>query len=183
MANISVVPLESIQRKILLIRGKKVMIDADLAEIYGVTTKVLNQAVKRNKDRFPLDFMFKLTKTEKKEVVTKCDHLEKLKYSPSLPNAFTEHGAIMLATVLNSPVAVSASIQVVRAFVRLREIIATHHHLVQKLNELERKLGKHDDEIRVLFEAIKQLMRDEKKPKREIGFRIKENIAKYKRKK
>ena len=117
----SIVPMESIERSIFFIRGQKVMLDADLAKLYGVPTKVLNQAVKRNIERFPLDFMFQLTKDEKDEVVTNCDHLKKLKFSPNLPYAFTEHGAIMLATILNSPVAVQASIQIVRAFIRLRQ--------------------------------------------------------------
>jgi len=119
----SLIPIERVERSILLIRGEKVMLDADLAKIYGVPTKALNQAVKRNIDRFPDDFMFQLTKHEKEEVVTNCDHLKRLKFSPTLPHAFTEHGAIMLATVLNNPIAVRASIQVVRAFIRLRRML------------------------------------------------------------
>jgi len=98
----AVVPVGKIEQRILLIRGEKVIVDADLAEFYGVQTKVLNQAVKRNKDRFPEDFMFRLTKTEKDELVTNCDHLEKLKFSPTTPQVFTEHGAIMAANVLKS---------------------------------------------------------------------------------
>jgi len=104
-----IVPVERIEQSILLIRGHRVMLDADLADLYRVPTKALNQAVKRNKDRFPGDFMFQLTKEEKAEVVTNCDHLQKLKFSPTLPYAFTEHGAIMLANVLNSQVAVQVS--------------------------------------------------------------------------
>lgn len=96
------IPAERVERRILLIRGQRVMLDADLAELYGVPTKVLNQAVKRNSDRFPPDFMFRLTRREKDHVVTNCDHLRKLKFSPALPCAFTEHGALMLASVLNS---------------------------------------------------------------------------------
>lgn len=111
----------SIERRILLIRGQKAMLDTDLAALYGVPTKVLNQAVKRNRHRFPADFMFRLTEDEKAEVVTICDHLQKLKFSPVLPYAFTEHGAIMLASVLNSKKAVRISVYVVRAFVKLRE--------------------------------------------------------------
>jgi len=149
----ALVPAEIIERKILLIRGQKVMLDADLAEIYSVPTKVLNQAVKRNRDRFPDDFMFQLTKEEKEEVVTNCDHLSKLKFSPSLPNAFTEHGAIMVATILNSPIAVKSSIQVVRAFVRLREMIATNKELARKLDALEKK---YDAQFKVVFDAIRQ---------------------------
>lgn len=110
----NLVPLERIERSILLIQGQKVILDIDLAELYGVPTKALNQAVKRNKDRFPPDFMFRLTKKEKEEVVTICDHLEKLKFSPALPNVFTEHGTIMLASVLNSKRAIKTTLPFVR---------------------------------------------------------------------
>jgi hypothetical protein len=161
------VPVETIERKILLIRGQKVMLDSDLADIYNVPTKVLNQAVKRNIDRFPNDFMFQLTKKEKDEVVTVCDHLRKLKFSPSLPNAFTEHGAIMVATILNSPIAVKTSIQVVRAFVRLREMIASHKGLAKRLDELEKK---YDAQFKVVFDAIRELMTPPEPKRRRIGF-------------
>ena len=163
----SIVPVERIEHSILLIRGQKVMLDADLAELYGVLTKVLNQAVKRNKERFPVDFMFQLTKEEKDEVVTNCDHLKRLRFSPTLPHAFTEHGAIMLATILNSPVAVQASIQVVRAFVKLREILATHKDLARKLNEMEKK---YDAQFKVVFDAIRQLMTPPEPKRQRIGF-------------
>jgi hypothetical protein len=119
------IPAEVIENKILLIRSEKVMLDADLPALYGVTTKRLNEQVKRNRERFPEDFMFQLSEKERAEVVANCDHLRRLKFSPNLPYAFTEHGAIMLATVLNSPVAVQASIQVVRAFVKLRQMLST----------------------------------------------------------
>ena len=154
----NIVPHETVQQKILLIRGQRVMIDADLASIYGVTTKRLNEQVKRNRDRFPEDFMLLLNNKEKSEVVANCDHLEKLKYSPTLPHVFTEHGAIMLATVLNSPVAINASIYVVRAFVKLREILSTHKKLAAKLQNIERKIEKHGDEIHTIFEVNSQLM-------------------------
>lgn len=167
--NQSLIPLEKADRAILFIRGKKVMLDIDLAEIYGVTTKQLNQAVKRNIDRFPKDFMFRLTEKEKTDVVTNCDHLQKLKFSPHLPYAFTEHGAVMLASVLNSPVAIKASIQVVRAFVRLREILATHKELAQKLEQLEKK---YDKQFRVVFDAIKKLMAPPSEPRVPIGYKI-----------
>jgi hypothetical protein len=166
----ALVPIERIESLIFLIRGHKVMIDADLAELYGVTTKRLNEQVKRNKGRFPRDFMFQLTAREKAEVVANCDHLQKLKFSPVLPYAFTEHGAVMLASVLNSPVAVEASIQVVRAFVKLREILGTHRKLAVKLMELESRMQGHDDDITALFEAIRQLMEPSDKPARRIGF-------------
>ncbi|HHT9114448.1 MAG: ORF6N domain-containing protein [Planctomycetes bacterium] len=163
----SLVPMERIERAIFVIRGQKVMLDADLAELYGVLTKVLNQAVKRNKERFPVDFMFQLTKEEKDEVVTNCDHLKRLKFSPTLPHAFTEHGAIMLATILNSPVAVQASIQVVRAFVRLRQMLASNADLARKLDTLERK---YDAQFKVVFEAIRQLMTPPEPKRQQIGF-------------
>ena len=163
----SLVPMERIERAIFVIRGQKVMLDADLAELYGVLTKVLNQAVKRNKERFPVDFMFQLTKEEKDEVVTNCDHLKRLKFSPTLPHAFTEHGAIMLATILNSPVAVQASIQVVRAFVRLRQMLASNVDLARKLDTLERK---YDAQFKVVFDAIRQLMTPPEPKRQQIGF-------------
>jgi hypothetical protein len=166
----AIVPAGRLESRILLIRGHRVMLDADLADVYGTTTKALNQAVKRNPGRFPPGFMFVLTRREKDEVVTVCDHLQRLKYSPNLPFAFTEHGAIMLASVLNSATAVQASIAVVRAFVRLREILATHKKLAGKLAELEQKIEGHDDEITTLFEAIRQLMETPEKPTTRIGF-------------
>ncbi|MFC1498284.1 ORF6N domain-containing protein [Verrucomicrobiota bacterium] len=167
----SIIKVGNILQRILLIRGEKVMVDTDLAEAYGVTTKALNQAIRRNQERFPEDFMFQLTKEEKQEVVTNCDHLEKLKYSPVNPNVFTEHGAIMAASVLNSPKAVEVSVFVVRAFVQLREVVAGHKELARKIAQLERKLGDHDDQIIVMVEAIKQLMDPKLPPKtRRIGF-------------
>jgi hypothetical protein len=171
MKSKTIVKVGQIQQRILLIRGEKVIIDADLAEAYGVTTKALNQAINRNAERFPKDFMFRLTKKEKQEVVTNCDHLQKLKFSAVNPRAFTEHGTIMAASVLNSSKAVEVSIFVVRAFVRLREMISGHKELAQKIAQLERNLGDHDEQILVLMKAIKQLM-DPKPPpkKRRIGF-------------
>jgi len=165
-----IIPYHSIQQKILLIRGHRVMIDADLASIYGVTTKRLNEQVKRNRKRFPDDFMFQLNKEEKSKVVANCDHLTNLKYSPNMPFVFTEHGAIMLAAVLNSPVAIDASIHVVRAFVKLRELLATHKKLAIKLQELEGKIEKQDEKIYTIFEAINSLMTPPGKKTRKIGF-------------
>lgn len=167
----SIVSLETIERRILTIRGQKVMLDADLADIYGVVTKRLNEQVRRNYDRFPKDFMFQLTKEEKDEVVANCDHLKKLKFSPTLPYAFTEHGAVMLATVLNTPIAVQTSILVVRAFIKLREMIISHKELARKIDEMEKK---YDAQFKVVFEAIRQLMSPPQKPIRKIGFRREE---------
>ena len=135
------IPVERIENSIILIRGEKIMLDADLAILYGVSTKRLNEQVKRNRDRFPKDFMFQLTENEKAEVVANCDHLKRLKFSPNLPYAFTEHGAIMLAAILNSPVAVQASIQVVRAFVKLRELLFTNKELAHKQGRGSREEG------------------------------------------
>ena len=166
----SIAVVQQIDSRILLIRGHRVMLDADLAEVYGTTTKALNQAVKRNRERFPAEFMFQLTRREKDEVVTNCDHLRKLKYSPNFPFAFTEYGAVMLASVLNSPIAVQASIAVVRAFIRLREILSTHKELARKLKELENRIEGHDEEITALFDAIRELMESPEKPSKQIGF-------------
>jgi len=174
MAGNKLLPIDVIEKRIFLIRNQKVMIDSDLAELYGVTTKRLNEQVKRNKGRFPEDFMFKLTKKEKQELVANCDHLIRLKYSPVMPNAFTEHGAIMLAAVLNSQKAIEMSLFVVRAFIRLREIISTHKELAQKLKELELKIDSHDQHIQAIFEFINQLITPPEKPKRKIGFTIDE---------
>ena len=146
------------------------MLDSDLADIYNIKTKALNQAVKRNKERFPNDFMFRLTTEEKKEVVTNCDHLNNLKFTPTLPYAFTEHGAIMLASVINSPRAIEASIFIVRVFVRMREYLLIHKDISNKIDELERRVAGHDKHIRALFDAIRQLMIPPEKPRRRIGF-------------
>lgn len=161
------IPAERIEQYILLIRGRKVMLDADLARLYGVATKRLNEQVRRNKERFPSDFMFQLTEAEKEEVVAICDHLKKLKYSHELPYAFTEHGAVMLANVINNSIAVQASIQIVRTFIRLRELLATHRHLARKLNELEKK---YDSQFKIVFDAIRQLMTPPPAKSKPIGF-------------
>jgi len=166
----AIVPAGRIESRILLIRGHKVMLDLDLAELYQVGTKRLNEQVKRNKGRFPADFMFQLTAKEKAEVVANCDHLKRLKFSPTLPYAFTEHGTIMVASVLNSPRAIEVSIYVVRAFIKLREMLGTHKKLALKLGELEKRIEANDEEITALFEAIRQLVEPTTKPQKRIGF-------------
>ena len=178
----AIIPIGQIEQRILLIRGQRVMLDADLAMLYGVPTRVLNQAVRRNLKRFPQDFMFKLTQPEKNQVITICDHLKNLKYAKALPNAFTEHGAIMVASVLNTERAVQISVFVVRAFVKLREMLSTHKELAHKLAELERKLQNHDESIRSLVVAIRQLMRppEPETPKKRIGFLVEEPHVPYK---
>jgi phage regulator Rha-like protein len=152
------------------------MVDADLATLYGVTTKALNQAVKRNKNRFPADFMFKLSLEEKQEVVTICDHLSRLRFSPVLPYAFTEHGVLMLANVLNSERAVNVSVQIVRTFVRLRETLYSHTELTMRIDEMEKK---YDKQFRIVFDAIRQLMTPPERPRKRIGFHVREKSAVY----
>ena len=157
-----------IESRIFLIRGQKVMLDSDLAELYGVQTKVLNQAVKRNTERFPSDFTFQLTATEKTEVVTNCDHLAKLKYSSTLPYAFTEHGALMPGNVLKSDRAIEVSLMVARAFAQLRQMLISNAELSRKLVALEKN---YDIKFKAIFEAIHQLMAPaDPKKKRPIGF-------------
>lgn len=151
--------IRQVEPTIRFLRGQHVVLDSDLARLYGVTTRALNQAVKRNRERFPSDFVFQLSAVERNEVVTKCDHLKRIRYSPSLPYAFTEHGAVMAAGVLRSERAVEVSVFVVRAFVRMRRMLAAHRELARKLGELERRMTKHDASIAALFDAIRQLMR------------------------
>ena len=169
-----IILIDQIEPMILTIRGHKVVLDSDLAELYGTTTKVLNQAVKRNLSRFPITFMFQLTEEEKQEVITNCDNLAKLKFSPKLPNVFTEHGAIMAASILNTPRAVDVSIFVVQAFVKLRQFAMNHQDILKKLTDLEKKVGAHDEAIQTIVSALRQLMTPPKetKPKRGIGFHV-----------
>ncbi|NCS80564.1 MAG: hypothetical protein AUJ54_11750 [Ignavibacteria bacterium CG1_02_37_35] len=174
-----IVPTERIENKILLLRGQRVMLDRDLAELYGVETKNLNRQVKRNPERFPSEFMFQLTLSEKEELVTNWHRFNSLKHSTVLPFAFTEYGALMLAPVLNSPRAIEAGIFVVRAFVHLKEMLLTHKELAQKLKELEYKIETHDEQITAIFEAINQLLAPPPTPKRKIGFEVKEKGVKY----
>ena len=164
-----IVPIEKIENRILQIRGKNVMIDRDLAELYGVSTKALNQAVKRNVKRFPEDFMFRLTSAEKQEVVTNCDHLKTLKFSPQLPCAFTEQGVAMLSSVLNSERAIMVNIQIMRVFINLRRISLTYVELKRKIESMEKKF---DSQFRVVFKALRRLLEPPQKEekKRGIGF-------------
>jgi hypothetical protein len=175
----ALVPVERIGRLIYLSRGQKVMLDSDLAKIYGVPTHRLNEQVQRNRDRFPKDFAFQLTRQEFTNLISQIAISSSYGGRRKLPWVFTEHGAIMLASVLNSPVAVQASVQVVRAFVRLREMLASNRELAQKLADLERKLGGHDAAIRNLFEAIRQLLNSPEPPRKQIGFQVKERRARY----
>jgi hypothetical protein len=159
MENLAIVPEEKIDRAILLIQGHKVMLDTDLAEIYGVKTSRLNEQVKRNIERFPEDFMFQLTDKEKEDVIANCDNLVKIKYSRTNPYAFTEHGAIMLASVLNTPIAIHSSILIVRAFVKLRGILSANKELANKMSVLE---ARYDKQFKMVFQALKELMKQER---------------------
>jgi hypothetical protein len=165
------IPIERIENKIYLIRGQKVMLDFDLATLYGVATKVLNQAVRRNTQRFPEDFMFCLSKQEilrMSQIVTSSN----IKFHKNV-NAFTEHGILMLSSVLNSERAVQVNIMIMRAFVRLRQMLSTHKELARKVEELEKKYSKHEIEITAVFKLLKKLMEPpeaEEKSKQRIGF-------------
>ena len=167
----SLVPVEAIQARIFLIRGLKVILDWDLAKLYGTTTKRLKQQIKRNKKRFPEGFLFQLTNDEKGEVVSMCAHLKPLKFSPVLPHAFTEHGALMAATVLNTDLAIKTSVFIMKAFVELRERAETHKDLMRKLNQLEFVVGLHDEKNRSLFKSIRKLVRNPRKQVEVTGFK------------
>jgi len=164
-----VIPVEYVEKRILELRGVKAIMGPDLAELYGVTTRRLNEQVRRNRDRFPEDFAFQLSQEEKEKVVANCDHLANLRFSPYLPYAFTEHGAIMAANVLNSKRAIEMSVFVVRAFVRLRGILSSQVEMLRKLEELEDKVGEHDEALRSIVAAIRQLMAPAPRTPR-IGF-------------
>ena len=170
----SLVPVELIERKIYLIRGHKVMVDADLAKLYGVTTGRLNQAVKRNRIRFPEDFMIQVTLEEGRTLWGLRSQIVILKKSGHLkyaPYVFTEQGVAMLSSVLKSERAVQVNIAIMRAFVKLREAMAAHKDLAHKIASLERKYAEHDEEIQVIFEAIKKLLEPPPAPRRRrIGF-------------
>jgi len=168
----NVIPQEIIENRIVLIRSKKVIIDRDIAALYGVSTKRLNEQVKRNSYRFPEDFMFRLNEREKAELVANCDRFKTLKHSVSLPNAFTEHGAIMLASVLNSAMAIKISVQIVRAYVRLRTLLATHKELREKIEKMERT---YDGQFKMVFEAIRQLLESPEPSKKKYGFLAERN--------
>jgi len=199
-----IIPAKQIARSIYLLRGQKVLLDFDLAALYGVATKVLNQAVKRNRERFPDDFMFQLTASEtsflrsqfvtlkeqdaanegvvenRSQIVTgSFKHRE----TRSRPYAFTEQGVAMLSSVLKSERAVKVNIAIMRAFVKLREALETNRELAGKFSELEKRVGKHDEKIGAILEAIWQLMGPPTKPRREIGFHVREKSPRYRTRK
>ena len=161
---------EKIEQRIFLIRNKKIMIDYDLAELYQVPTFRLNEQVKRNLQRFPEDFMFRINRRERDEVIANCDSLQTLKFSPSLPYAFTEQGVAMLSSVLNSERAIAVNIHIMRTFTKLRELMIAHKDLHQRINELERK---YDSQFRVVFDTIRKLIDPSPtKKKLPIGFHM-----------
>jgi len=170
--NKELIPQDIVEQRIFLIRGQKVMIDRDIAALYGIETKHLNRQVKRNIQRFPKEFMFRLTKKEKDELVTICHRLRLIKHSSIPPLAFTEHGVAMLATVLSGKTAIRISIIIIKTFVKLRKTISEYRELSVKLQALQEKVDQHDEEIKTIFEAIRQLIEPpaENKPKRRIGF-------------
>jgi hypothetical protein len=174
-----IVPQGLVEQKIYLVRGKKIMLSPDLAELYGVEPKVLVQAVKRNRERFPEDFMFQLTKkeTENLKYPFGASNLKSQSVTSSWggarraePYAFTEQGVAMLSSVLRSKKAIRVNIEIMRAFARLREILAVNKDFARRLEELERKYNSHDAQFLAVFDAIRELMKTPEKPKRRIGF-------------
>ena len=189
-----IIPIERVAQSIRWIRGHKVLLDSDLALLYGVATKVLNQAVKRNRERFPDDFMFQLNadetgflrsqfvtlekerRTNWSQIVTSSEKHRGKRYRPY---AFTEQGIAMLSSVLKSDRAIKVNIAIMRAFVKLRQLLNVNRELAKKFSELEQRVGKHDEDITAIMEAIRQLMAPPEKPRREIGFHVREKVPRY----
>ena len=172
------IPIGRIAQSIHLLRGQKVMLDVDLAALYQVPTGHLNRAVKRNPGRFPSDFMFRVNAAEARNL--KCQFgISSWGGRRGYPYAFTEQGVAMLSSVLNSDRAVKVNIAIMRAFVKLREMLESHHELAHKFAELQRRVGKHDEEIAAIIDAIRQLMAPPEKPRREIGFHVREKSPRY----
>jgi hypothetical protein len=174
--------LENVESAIYSIRGRRVMLDSDLAAIYGTSTMRLNEQFRRNRKRFPKDFAFQLTREEFTNLISQNAISSLHGGRRKLPWVFTEHGALMLASVLNSKVAIQASVRVVRAFVRLREMVAASAELAARLKELERRFDSHDEAIVELFAVLKRMLEPEAKPRREIGFHVRERAPRYRTK-
>ncbi len=172
----NLIPYEIIEQRIFLIRGEKVIIDRHLAELYGVDTRTFNQAVKRNTDRFPPNFMFQLTEKERDEVITICDNLSPLRFARTLPYVFIEQGVAMLSSALRSKRAIQVNIQIMNTFVTLRRMLADNKALSLRLDELERK---YDAQFKVVFDSLRKLIAPPDPPKRPIGFRVGEPKAPY----
>ena len=173
------VPVEHIERLIHLVRGEKVLLDTDLAMLYAVTTGNLNKAVKRNQQRFPLDFMFQLTNAEATALIFQSGRSKQRGGRRHNPYAFTEQGVAMLSSLLRSERAVQANVAIMRAFVSLRRMLATNQAFAHKLADLERKIEGHDSSIRTLFDAIRELAAPPARPRREIGYHVKEAGVPY----
>ena len=174
MTNKNLITIESakIEDRIYSVRGQRIMLDSDLATLYEVKTKALKQAVKRNIFRFPDDFMFELSIDERDELVTNCDRLrETLKHSSVLPMAFTEHGVVMLSSILKSERAIEVSIQVTRTFVKLRRIVSSHEELAKKFSELEKAVKGNTNDIKLIFNTINTMLNPRAKKKPQIGFK------------
>jgi hypothetical protein len=176
-----IISVERVQQVIYFIRGQRIMLDSDLAAMYGVETFNLNKAVKRNSDRFPPDFMFQLTKEDADSLTfqTGMSKTERRGGRRYLPYAFTEQGVAMLSSVLKSERAIQVNVAIMRAFVRFREALSTSKVLAQKLAELEKRMASHDKNIRTLFQALRELMTKPEPPRKSIGFQVKEPKARY----
>ena len=174
-----IIPIEGIARTIFLFREQKVMLDYDLAVLYGIETRTLKQAVRRNRDRFPSDFMFELSLEEVEIVVSQFVIPNRRKLGGARPMAFTEQGIAMLSSVLNSKRAAKVNIAIMRTFVKLRRMLETNRELARKFEQLEKRVSKHDEEIAGIIEAIRQLMAPAENPRREIGFHVREKTPSY----
>jgi hypothetical protein len=195
-----IIPISRIAQTIRVLRGQKVMLDFDPAALYGVSAKALNQAVKRNRKRFPEDFLFQLNQEEtrflRSQLVTSSDQAAESKNfttnrsqfvtgsfkhrdAKNRPYAFTEQGVAMLSSVLRSGRAVQVNIAIMRAFVKLRETLETNRELARKFDQLEQRVGKHDEEIAAIIDAIRQMMAPPEKPRRQIGFHVRETVPRY----
>ena len=175
----AIIPSERVVQSIRWIRAQKVLLDVDLATLYGVPTKVLNQAVKRNNARFPEDFMFQLSAQETRSLRSQFVTLKRGQHLKYRPYAFTEQGVAMLSSVLNSDRAIKVNIAIMRAFVKLRQMLDTNRELAAKFSKLESRVGKHDEEIAAILESIRQLMGPPEKARREIGFHVHERAPRY----
>jgi len=174
-----IIPVQQVAQAIRFVRGERILLDFDPAQLYGVTTGNLNKAVRRNRERFPTDFMFQLTAEETKSLIFQFGISKGRGGRRHFSHVFTEQGVAMLSSVLNSQRAVKVNIAIMRAFVKLRQILTTSRDLARKFSELERRVGKHDAEIAAIIEAIRQLMAPPEKPRREIGFHVREKTPRY----
>jgi hypothetical protein len=174
-----IIPIQHVAQAIRFVREERVLLDFDLARLYGVTTGNLNKAVRRNRDRFPGDFMFQLSAEETKSLIFQFGISKGRGGRRHFPYAFTEQGVAMLSSVLKSERAVKVNIAIMRAFVKLRQTLETNRELARKFSELEKRVGKHDEEIDAILEAIRQLMAPPEKPRREIGFHVREKAPRY----